>query len=282
MHLIFWEENCRHLFLFIDQTVILFCFILKWEGQSYWFHQKDAKANYFDNMLKKLLQNTLIIFPQNGGGIRNKLSCQFLALPRNNEFDKLFASSTNRTWEDLLIKFCAQCLFSIGGAFFENIWSESFQVKSPTYSLNIPFRKGRNVSSWSRLVSPWTITTGIRNRIVIIIYAITTTTLEIHRHKKDEEKKAQWMSARSGACSVTHSVGLTLCWMCNAVAVPRRDLNETKAEGTSWTIKSNKNCRFILNSSLKKINGRKPLSVRWCQLHGYHYGFMIHQQAYAP
>lgn len=103
-----------------------------------------------------------------------------------------------------------------------------------TYRFSTPFRKGNHVSNWSRWVRPCTITTGIRNKIVRAIHATTTANLQIHLFMNDEEKKGQWTSWGPGACSVTHSVGLTPCWMCRAIAAPYRELKDTKAAATSY------------------------------------------------
>lgn len=95
-------------------------------------------------------------------------------------------------------------------------------------------RKGNQVSNWSRLARPCTNTTGMRNRIVRAAHATTTTSLETHLFIKEEEKKGQWTSWGSGALSVIHSVGFVPCWMCKAIAALSRDLNDTKAAGTSY------------------------------------------------
>lgn len=105
-----------------------------------------------------------------------------------------------------------------------------------TYNLSTPFRKGNQVSNWSRWVRPWTNTTGMRNITVRPTHAMTTVSLQIHLLRNDVEKKGQWTSCGSGALSVTHSVGFTPCWICNAIAAPSRVLNETNAAGTSCWI----------------------------------------------
>lgn len=60
-----------------------------------------------------------------------------------------------------------------------------------TYSFSMPFRKGNQVSNWSRLVSPCTSTTGIRNRIVRAIHATNTTSTQIHLFMNESEKNGQ-------------------------------------------------------------------------------------------
>lgn len=103
-----------------------------------------------------------------------------------------------------------------------------------TYKCNMPFKKGNKVSNWSKCVRPWTMRTGTRNRAVIKRHAKTTAVPQNHLLTNDAEKKGQYTSWGSGACSVSHSVGLTPCWRCEATAALRRDLNDTKAAGTSY------------------------------------------------
>lgn len=122
----------------------------------------------------------------------------------------------------------------------------------------MPFRKGNHFCNWSRLARPCTITTGIRKRTIRANDATSTTSLKIHLLMNDAEKKAQWTSWGSGARSVTHSVGLTPCWMCKATAAPNRDLNETKAAGTSWKFTS-------VYSKSKRLH--KMSSLHWHQMH---------------
>lgn len=98
------------------------------------------------------------------------------------------------------------------------------------------FRKGNQNSSWDRLARPCTIATGMRNRTVRTMLVTIITTLDIHLCKNVEWKNGQYTSFGSGACSVTHSVGFSDCCKREAIAAPNRDLKDTKAERTSFTI----------------------------------------------
>ena len=62
------------------------------------------------------------------------------------------------------------------------------------------------------------------------------TTLKIHLFKNDDWKKGQYTSLGSGACSVIHSVGFSDCFNFKATAAPYRDLKDTKADRTCFTI----------------------------------------------
>lgn len=102
--------------------------------------------------------------------------------------------------------------------------------------VRILVKKGNKTSNWLRLVSPCTISTGIRNKIVKRIHTNTTTSLEIHLRMNDSEKKGQYTSRGSGASSVIHWVGLTDCCKWKAVAASKRDLKNTKAARASLNI----------------------------------------------
>lgn len=75
----------------------------------------------------------------------------------------------------------------------------------------MPLKKGSQVPNCSKLVRPWAMRTGIRNRKVTKIHAKITATLHIHLLMNDAEKKGQYTSWGSGAGSVSQSVGLTPC-----------------------------------------------------------------------
>lgn len=62
----------------------------------------------------------------------------------------------------------------------------------------------------------------------------------------------QSTSLGSGAISVTHIIGLDVCWDWAAKAAPQRDLNVTKATGSSYKDEKNGNNTINSNSITSK------------------------------
>ena len=118
---------------------------------------------------------------------------------------------------------------------------ETINVK--TYTLSMPFRKGNQVSNWSKWVRLCTKTTGPKNRTTRTIHAAIATYFKIHLCVNDAEKKGQYTSWGSGAASVFHSVGFIPCLTCKTIAAPNRDLKETNAAGTSYILKETGNSK---------------------------------------
>lgn len=81
-------------------------------------------------------------------------------------------------------------------------------------------RNGNQICNWLRLVSPCTMRTGIKNSAVRRKHATATPSLDIHLCINVEEKKGQYTSWGSGACSVTQWMGLFDCCICIAIAAP--------------------------------------------------------------
>lgn len=147
----------------------------------------------------------------------------------------MIETSEEWDWEDIRwsLDWQQHCRYQIRKTLLKIWWTKQmlrlWSMNWVTYILSTFLRKGNHFFNWSRCVRPWTRKTGIRNRRVSTMHATMTTSFKIHLLKNEAEKKGQWISSGSGAFSGVHSVGLTPCWMCKAVAAPYRDLKQTNA-----------------------------------------------------